>query len=199
MNRPATPERHPGCSSARIGPGRLVLVVGPSGAGKDTLLGHARRHCDRNPTIVFPRRVVTRPATEAEDHDSVSMAEFDRRISDGSFALWWSAHGNSYGLPRRMDDDIAAGCTLVCNVSRAVIAQARERYERVTAALVNAPTEVLAERLALRGRETADTIADRLRRTVIFNDETAVDCVIENVGPPEIAAARLVDVIYGRS
>lgn len=44
-----------------IGPGRLVLVVGPSGAGKDTVLTLARDAC--RGTVLFPRRVVTRPAS----------------------------------------------------------------------------------------------------------------------------------------
>ncbi len=53
---------------AAIGPGRLVLVVGPSGAGKDTLIGLAQAACAEDGTIVFPRRVVTREASASEDN-----------------------------------------------------------------------------------------------------------------------------------
>ncbi|MGA7013248.1 MAG: phosphonate metabolism protein/1,5-bisphosphokinase (PRPP-forming) PhnN, partial [Pseudolabrys sp.] len=56
--------------SELIGPGRLVLVVGPSGAGKDTVITGAKAACAADSTFVFPRRVVTRPASDAEDHDT---------------------------------------------------------------------------------------------------------------------------------
>ena len=77
----------------KIGPGRLVVVVGPSGAGKDTLIALAQTECSATAHVVFPRRVVTRPASAAEDHDSVSDHAFDARLRTGGFAFWWQAHG----------------------------------------------------------------------------------------------------------
>ena len=99
-----------------IGPGRLVLVVGPSGAGKDTLIAGARAACADDASVVFPRRVVTRPSSAAEDHDTMATDEFTQAVADGAFALWWEAHGNRYGIPSAIDDDIRAGRTVVCNV-----------------------------------------------------------------------------------
>ena len=61
-----------------IGPGRLVLVVGPSGAGKDTLLRLAHAACIDDHEIVFPRRVVTRDSSAAEDNVAMSPDEFRR-------------------------------------------------------------------------------------------------------------------------
>jgi len=87
----------------RIGPGRLVLVIGPSGAGKDTLIAWARDRCRNDPTIVFPLRIVTRPASSAEDHATVSADEFERVLASGGFSLWCRAHGHSYALPRAID------------------------------------------------------------------------------------------------
>jgi hypothetical protein len=87
-------------TAAAIGPGKLVLVVGPSGAGKDTLLGLARAACADDPTIVFVRRVVTREASIAEDNEQISVDAFREACARGAFAIHWEAHGHSYGLPR---------------------------------------------------------------------------------------------------
>ncbi|HEY6257055.1 MAG TPA: phosphonate metabolism protein/1,5-bisphosphokinase (PRPP-forming) PhnN, partial [Xanthobacteraceae bacterium] len=76
----------------RIGPGLLVVVVGPSGAGKDTLIDLARALCAQDsqidPRIVFPRRVVTRGPSAAEDHDSIMPSAFDAAVGQGAFAFW---------------------------------------------------------------------------------------------------------------
>src|SRR5450756_1114872 len=89
----------------QIGPGRLVLVVGPSGAGKDTLIDAVRAACRDEAGVVFPRRVVTRPWSAAEDHDTISDASFDQAAANGAFALWWAAHGLNYGIPAAIDAD----------------------------------------------------------------------------------------------
>ena len=98
--------------TAAIGPGRLVLVVGPSGAGKDTLLGLAKAACEGNHDIVFPRRVVTREASSAEDNVAVTSDEFRRGLGHGDFAAHWEAHGLSYALPAEINEDIRAGRTV---------------------------------------------------------------------------------------
>jgi ribose 1,5-bisphosphokinase len=182
----------------RIGPGRLVLVVGPSGAGKDTLITLARGLCRGKADIVFPRRIITRPSSSAEDHDTVSEAEFERVVAANGFALWWRAHGLCYALSRSIDGDIRAGRTIVSNVSRTMIEQARNRYARVSAVLITAPAEVLAGRLAQRGREEIDAVAARLGRAAASESTLQPDFVIENVGSPESGAKLLRDIIYGR-
>lgn len=147
--------------------GRLVLVVGPSGAGKDTLIAAGKAALAGDPRFVFPRRVVTRPAMAAlEDHDSVSPEAFAAAKAAGAFALDWEAHGLCYGLPARLAEDIAAGRVVVFNGSRAMVEAAQAKFPGTRVLLIEATPEVRADRLAGRGREGAADIAARLKREV---------------------------------
>jgi ribose 1,5-bisphosphokinase len=176
-----------------IGPGRLVLVVGPSGAGKDTLIDLARAALRDDASVVFPRRVITRAAAD-EPHDTMDADAFDKAARAGAFALTWDAHDLRYGIPAGIDADIRAGRSVVCNVSRAIIAEARERYADVRVVLVTAPPDVLAARLAARARGSDGDLARRLARSENFA-ALAADCVIANVGAPDIGAAALTAAI----
>jgi len=146
-------------------PGPLVLVVGPSGAGKDSILSAARAHLADDHGVVFPRRHITRAADAGgEDHVAETEAGFQRGLEIGAYALSWQAHGLGYGVPAIIESDLAAGRAVVVNTSRSVIEQARERYIGTQVIHVTAPADILAERLSARGREDAADIAQRLRR-----------------------------------
>jgi phosphonate metabolism protein PhnN/1,5-bisphosphokinase (PRPP-forming) len=162
--------------------GVLVLVVGPSGAGKDTLLDAARRALAGDPRFRFVRRVITRTAgAGGEEHEAVSEEEFAKQ----DFALQWRAHGLRYGIPA---DAVGAGIVAVANVSRTTIAEAAERFP-VRVIEVTAPPEILAARLASRGREDAADVAARVARRVALPDGVPVETVL-NDGPLNEAVAR---------
>jgi ribose 1,5-bisphosphokinase len=183
-----------------IGPGRLVLVVGPSGAGKDTLIGRARAALRNDHSIVFPRRTVTRPENNAEDHDCMTEHEFERALGNGMFALAWNAHGLNYGIPASIVADVRTGRTVVSNVSRGAIEQARGRYQRVSVVLITAPAEVLAQRLSARERDSDGLNAERLARNQAFNKILRPDFTIENSSLPDQAARKLITIIrHGRT
>jgi len=153
---PARPERR----------GTLIVVVGPSGAGKDTLIEGARNALSGDPRFVFPRRVITRAAEAGgEEHEAASPSQFAAAEASGAFALAWDAHGLRYGIPGSIDAELARGRHVVVNVSRSIVAEARKRYRPLAIVEVTAPVEVLAERLAARGRESAADIAGRLARS----------------------------------
>lgn len=154
-------------SDQRLGPGSLVLVVGPSGAGKDTLLDKARATLQYDPAIQFVTRMITRPAQSGgEAHREIDETTFDRLVACGDYALGWRAHGLGYLLPKSVDEGIAAGSTLVANGSRRVFQVAANRYQNLVIVNITAPRAVLAERLAARGRESRADIEARLARRV---------------------------------
>lgn len=183
-----------GYAFAKIGPGRLVLVVGPSGAGKDTLLAFARDKLAGDSAIVFPRRTVTRPSSESEDNEAIAPEDFERAVIAGRFALWWRAHGHGYGIDRSIDDHLANGRTVVINVSRTITPSARTKYQDVVVVLITAPPDILATRLESRARRSDGTIAARLQR----EDKIATanpDVTIHNIGSSERHGCELVQAI----
>jgi ribose 1,5-bisphosphokinase len=165
----------------------LVLVVGPSGAGKDTLLDAARLALGPDMRFRFVQRVITRPADAGgEAHEAVTPAAFARR----RFALQWHAHGIDYGIPEDIEIDLRDGRVVVASVSRGVVAQAASRYD-VQVIAVTAPANVLASRLLARGREDAVDIASRLARDVVLPTGVKIEAVVNDSNLEEGAARFL--------
>ena len=172
----------------------LILVVGPSGAGKDTLLNGARAALADDPRVRFVRRVITRPGDMGEEaHESVSEQEFDLRAESRGFALHWRAHGLRYGIPAEIEADLAQGTVVIANVSRAVIAEAVARFP-VGVIEVSAPADVLARRLAARGREDAMDVARRLSRAIELPLPVERERVI-NDGSPEAGTHAFLEAL----
>ena len=175
-----------------LGPGRVVLLVGPSGAGKDAVLQEARCRLASRKQFAFARRVVTREPDGAEDHDCVSASEFSARLGQGRFALNWQAHGLHYGIPVEIDETVRRGGCVVLNASRTIVAGARARYRNVAVVLIDAAAELRADRLAKRRREHGPDRAARLARATGFKP-TDADLIIENAGALTVAAGAFVD------
>jgi phosphonate metabolism protein PhnN/1,5-bisphosphokinase (PRPP-forming) len=164
----------------------ICAVVGPSGAGKDTLIAGALR---ARPDLRLVRRVITRP-TEAggEDFDGVTEAEFAARLAKGDFALHWQAHGLHYGIPR---DQVAGPGVVVFNGSRAALPAAKAAFPDLRVIVVTAPDAVLATRLAARGREAEADIRARLARAAFALPDGITAVTVVNDGAPEQGVARL--------
>lgn len=167
---------------------RAFAVVGPSGAGKDTLIAAARA---ARPDICVIRRVITRPeALGGEDFEGISPTDFDARRAAGNFALDWQAHGLRYGLPVSAAEAQAAGRDILFNASRAALPLAAQRFAPLVVVLVTAPVAVLAERLAARGREDRADIAARLERAGFALPDGLEVRTVENDGPLAVGLVR---------
>jgi len=177
-------------------PGHLVLVVGPSGAGKDAVMKGARAVLRPDYNVVFPRRFVTRLSNpDAEDHVSMTEMEFAVAVAEGAFALWWRAHGNSYGIGRFIESHLDSGATVVINCSRASIADACNRFPHVTVVEITAPEDVLVRRIVARGRETADQARERVMRKVPDYPPGARVLRIVNDGALESAVGQFCTIL----
>lgn len=165
--------------------GRFIAVVGPSGAGKDTVMEAV---CARHPEIHRVKRVITRsPEAAGEDATSVSEAEFAEMLAAGAFALHWRAHGLAYGIPASVDQHLAEGRDVLANLSRAVLPLMAERFARSMTVVITASADVLAQRLQERGRESAEDMAERLERADFALPAGTSPVVIRNEGTLEMA------------
>ncbi len=142
-----------------------MLVIGPSGVGKDTLIGGARKALDGDKRFSFVRRLVTRPADiDLEDHISLERDDFVRARKAGRFALTWQAHGLDYALPIGVDTDLALGRVVIANISRHAVPEAIAKYPLCRVIQISAEISLRAARLSKRGRENRDQIVARLAR-----------------------------------
>jgi len=175
--------------------GTLILVVGPSGAGKDSIIAGAAELLAGQSRLVFARRLITRPVSgSGENHIEISPAEFEELRRRRGFMLSWQAHGLGYGLPRCFTDALDCGRCVVANVSRTVIDEARRDWAPVAVVAVTAAPAVLALRLAARGRESLGNIESRLGRASAVTLHDA-DFLVDNNGELSTAVDRFAAIL----
>jgi len=177
--------------------GGFVFIVGPSGAGKDTLLGLAKSELSQDGRFLFPRRLVTRSSSVWEDHDTMTEEEFETGHANRRFTLSWRAHGHGYALPRSCLAAARAGHLVVCNISRTLVEDARRCLPNVAVVEVTAPRAILAARLAQRNRSDDANLEARLARSSEVGP-IEVDLTIVNDRSPEEGAGQLVSFLYSR-
>jgi len=177
--------------------GRLIYVVGPSGAGKDSVLDHARKLTPLEISTVFARRTITRPADAGgEQHVALSTAAFAMLRRQQAFAMSWQANGLLYGIGREILDWMHAGLNVVVNGSRQHLPVAASNFPDLVVVHVTAPPETLRQRLAARGREHATDIESRMVRATSFTLPTGlVSTTIVNNTTIEAAGEAFIELL----
>lgn len=169
---------------------KIVLIVGPSGVGKDTLLRHAKDLLKHNEDFNFVKRYITRPADSNEDNFYVKDEAFCTLEDNDYFISSWRAHSNCYGIAKECID----GKINIISISRAHVKDFEKAYDDVTTVHITIPRLVLLERLRLRGRETEAQIMQRIKRT--YEDIEAKNIVeFDNNQPLEESACKFIKLL----
>jgi ribose 1,5-bisphosphokinase len=172
--------------------GALVYAMGPSGAGKDTLLKAARDILEGH-GFAFANRYITRPLVpDDEIFVPLSRAAFAERKAANLFAFDWHARDIDYAIGREIELWRAAGLTVVVSGSRAHFAGGAPSKVGAIPLLIDASPAALAARLAARGREPATEIAARLARGAALDGDIPGAIRIDNSGVLADAVAAFV-------
>jgi len=181
--------------------GRLFLLVGNSGSGKDTLIRCvAERWVRECPALYTPRRYITRPPHPSESFISLERDAFVRMRTRHGFFLDWVSYGIHYGLPNDITGYLERGAFVLANVSRDVIDRARERYAGTRVVFVKVPYAMTAARLEHRGRELPNSIGynARLLRARRNPGHPSADYVLDNGGDIDTAVEHLSDYMMSQ-
>jgi guanylate kinase len=146
-------------------PGRLIVLSGPSGVGKDTVL---RSLFDLDPHLRYSVSYTTRAPRPGEvdgvSYSFVDPATFTRMVEAGEFLEWARVHGNLYGTSlRRVREHLGRGEDVVLKIDVQGAAQLRGRVggEAVFIFLLPPSLEELRERLRARDSESGESLAQR--------------------------------------
>ncbi|MFM2430924.1 MAG: Guanylate kinase [Cyanobacteriota bacterium] len=147
--------------------GKLIVLTGPSGAGKGTLL---KALLADHPELYVSISATTRSARPGEVHGQhyffLDRAEFDQMVSAGNFLEWAEFAGNCYGTPRQpVEAQINAGTIVILEIELEGARQVRESFPEAYRIFILPPSfEELESRLRGRGTETDEVVAKRMRR-----------------------------------
>lgn len=169
---------------------RLIYTIGPSGAGKDSVLTWLGQHFPTNGEVHFARRVIDRHVqSNGEAHESLSTADFVAQRDQQAFALHWTANKHLYGVRHTELEALKCDHWVFVNGSRGYLEKALDQFPSMVILHITAPLDVLETRLVARNRESIEQIAARLSRAALFQPprhcpflEIQNDCSLEEAG-----------------
>ncbi len=149
--------------------GRLLIVSGPSGSGKDTIL---KKVLSRMPEIKFSISSITRPMregeVEGEKYNFVSREYFEEMIKNDALLEYNNYIGNYYGTPKApIDDVIENGGEIIIEVDVNGQANIKKRVDSALSIFIMPPSfEVLKARLSGRGTDSDEVIEQRMQEAL---------------------------------
>lgn len=150
-----------------MGMGKLIVLTGPSGVGKGTLL---RSLLQRHPELCLSVSATTRQPRPGEvngkDYHFVTAQQFDALIAQGELLEWAEFAGNRYGTPRQsVVDAIQAGKWVILEIELEGARQIRHTFPDALRIFILPPSIVELEyRIRNRGQDSEGAIARRLKR-----------------------------------
>jgi len=181
-------------------PARLLVLSGPSGVGKSSVVAYLREH---HPALWFSVSVTTRTPRPGEvdgvDYHFITQEAFDRLVDEGELLEWAVFAGNSYGTPAApVHERLERGEPVICEIDLQGARQLRSRAPHSLLVFLAPPSwQVLVERLTGRGTESPEVVAERLetaRRELAAESEFDVVVVNDSVAG---AAEEIVRVLTG--
>ena len=182
-------------------PGKLVLVVGNSGSGKDSIIkGVKERYPSDLIKLYLTQRYITRPYSDTEDNIAVTPEVFKTMSLQGEFVLEWHIYGLDYGVHIEIDEWLKKGHPVLVNVSRSIVKKARKIYQNIAVAYIDVPFEISLKRVKERARESGVRLEERILRARQNWDIPDADFIVDNSGDLEDAIneflSNLIYVVY---
>ncbi|MBP3400562.1 MAG: guanylate kinase [Selenomonadales bacterium] len=145
--------------------GLLIVVSGPSGAGKGTI---CKRLLEKNPNLGYSISATTRAPRTGEvngiNYWFLSKEEFQKMISEDGLLEWAEVYGNYYGTPaQKVKDSLAEGKNILLEIDTQGAALVRKKFpEGVYIYILPPSLEELKRRIIGRGTDSEESIERRL-------------------------------------
>ncbi len=181
-------------------PGTLFLVVGNSGSGKDSIIsGVVKKYSPGLTQIYVPKRYITRPASDTEKNISITPERFKEMQEKDQFALRWHIYNLDYGIPIEIDYWLNKGTSVIINVSRKIVKEAKEIYANIKIVFIYVPLEITIERLKKRAREDSELLDERIERAKNNQLFPEADFTIDNSGKLDDAINQFFDYLVSHT